>query len=292
MNNTSFFLLQLSGPASVLILFLLIKRLFAPKNKWNDFLLGDNQRYSLSRLQATLWAFILISGQMSTIWICVALGHAEDYNLVFSEESIWLLGLSMGSYITSKGIESSRIANHEINDTALTPRMDWADFVCTNDKLDLSRFQMLIWTLISIVAYVVKTGFYLRSMVDYTDLDFSKHFFPLYSDADNILPTIDMSFIVLMGLSQGTYIGRKLVPSYKVDEFKREMNADYNIRLNAICVGLKFKEQEFEMLKGISGLNRDQQVLAEEELIKIRIQKNKLIEEMKTQGFAVNDCIE
>lgn len=283
------FIYQISGLVIVFFAFWAIRKALAPNNSFKEFFKGEDGKYSLSRLQATAWAYVIIAYQVSTFIAVAAINRIHEFSLVFSEEAIWLLGLSLGSYVTVKGITITQqtqtpppaVVNALKRDTQASLR----DFVCSDEGLDLSRFQMLIWTLFAIITFTVSYFNYIDKIVDAAAAPSIANFFPPFSDQDDktgntILPTVDMSFIVLMGLSHGAYIGRKLVPSYKVESFTREYIADMKLRKDTMQTGLKFKEIELQLIKDSPQVSTDKKIEMENEVIRIRSQMDKLQQEI------------
>ena len=281
------FIYQISGLVIVFFAFWLIRFLLAPNNSFTEFFKSEDGSYSLSRLQATVWAYVIIAYQISTFIAVASMGmdRLHEFSLVFSEEAIWLLGLSLGSYLTVKGITVAKQTQAPPPAVIRAKKMDhkasWSDFVCTDEGLDLSRFQMLIWTLFAVVTFVVSYFNYIDKILETgTGGGSVASFFPLFSDQDEngrtILPTVDMSFIVLMGLSHGAYIGRKLVPSHKVEAFTREYIADMKVRKSTMQTGLKFKEIELQLIKDSPQVSIDKKIDLENEITMIKSQMDKL----------------
>jgi putative Ig domain-containing protein len=73
-----------------------------------------------------------------------------------------------------------------------------AIFQDDNGSPDLSKIQMVGWTLIALAAYLINVAHQIHQI----------HHNP---GADLSLPDIDAALMVLMGLAQGTYVGKKLV---------------------------------------------------------------------------------
>ena len=265
------------GLVIVLVSALLIRKILAPSLPFTDFLVGDDKKYSLSRFQAALWAYIIISYQTSTIIILFIRGKMEEFELVFSEETIWLLGLSLGSYVISKGIVVNQMSTGQFNKDKLKTEKKRSDLITGDYGLDLSRFQMLIWTLIAVSVFVVDYFGYLNEVSQAGDVSV---YFPKFGDNNGILPSIDMSFIVLMGLSQGAYIGRKLVPSHKVKEFTDEFKEDLTVRINALETTITLKEAECEIMKSSPDISEEEKLNAIEALKKIKKQKSKAEREL------------
>jgi hypothetical protein len=237
------FLICLIGFAIVLFLFWLIRFILAPKRSFSDFFVGDTGGYSLSRLQAVLWAVVIIAEQVSAFIAAISKHQAENFSLVFSQEVMWLLGLSLASYVVVKGITVSQVNSGQLAPKPINKRRNWSDLVMSDEGLDFSRFQMLIWTIFSVLVFISSYYHYIDRILQDTTGNISS-FFPRFDDVKKNLPTIDMSLIVLMGLSQGAYIGRKLVPQNRVEEFSKEYVDDVETRE----YGLSFQESELKLM--------------------------------------------
>jgi hypothetical protein len=287
------FIVKISGLVIVFLLFWLIRRIFAPNKSFTEFFLGDNGHYSLSRVQACVWAYIIMSYQVSVL-VCLCNINfdvaAKLFTLVFSQEVLWLLGLSLGTYVTVKGIAVNQQQATPQSTTPVTVTRNWADLVSVNGQLDLSRFQMLIWTLIAVVAFMISYFHYLSDIMqsaitanttDPTTLIAALgKYFPAWGVDDKELPTVDMSFIVLMGLSHGTYIGRKLVPDYKAPVVTAEYRQVLTNRSDALATGLKFKQNEYELIRDSPQSTTEQKVAAQQQLDALQVEQAKVAAEL------------
>jgi hypothetical protein len=211
------------GFGITLFLFLAIKWIFDGKKRtFTNFLIGDDNRYSVSRLQAVLWSFCITMFQVSA-FVVTARYTGVPFILVFPTEVLMLLSLSLGSYVVVKGITVNRMVTNQKVVRQSEP--GWSDMITGENGLDFSRFQMIIWTLFSIAVYSRSFYGYLDSMS--TELlrlngptgisEFIKRFFDL-ATANSPIPNIDSTFLVLMGVSQGVYVGNKLIPTDKLGE--------------------------------------------------------------------------
>jgi hypothetical protein len=272
----------LLGMAATFTIWWLLKVLIAPKTKFRDFLTGDQGKYSLSRLQASLWAFFIISYQVSVYITMASIRRANEFKLVFSEQLMWILGITLGVYIGVKGITNNQINSGKMSAPPTQPVPNAADFITSEEGLDLSRFQMLIWTMFALVTFVASYGYYiyqilypLEAQVKDWKGDYG-HFFPqMGTDDKNILPGIDMSFIVLMGLSQGAYIGRKLVPTYKTDSFIKD-NLE---KLQQRETGLAYTQKQYELMLMSSSIPADKKQVIQQKLNDIKSQQNDIATE-------------
>jgi hypothetical protein len=190
--------------------------MIVPKKSFSDFFIGDSGTYSLSRVQVVAWVYIIISFQVSAIIAVMTHGSNMVYlfNLILPEQVLWLLGMSSGNYLAVKKITVDEIAK---NKKAPVTLRDWGSLVTGSNGLDFSKFQFLIWTLIAIFIYLLHCHNYLNLLLAAKNDAQLKELLAV----DNLsLPSIDWSFIVLMGLSQGAYVAKKLIPEEKVEEFK------------------------------------------------------------------------
>ncbi len=139
----------------------------APKNGVLDFFIGDEGTYSLSRVQAVMWAIIIMSYQIATIISLSINTHGfyfSMFQLTFSESSVWLLGLSLSSYIVVKGITVNQISKNPKLYKRKISAPAWSDLVMGDNGLDFSRCQMLIWTVIAILVYESKCYYFLTEL--------------------------------------------------------------------------------------------------------------------------------
>ncbi|PTQ95510.1 uncharacterized protein DUF1624 [Mucilaginibacter yixingensis] len=198
-----------------------------------NFLIGDSGTYSLSRLQAVAWAVLIMSCQIALI-ICLCCNKDltfKMYEPLFSESEIWLLGLSLGSTIAVKSIT---VKNGDVNPNVPATgvvRPSLKDILNGENGLDFTRCQMLIWTLLAMVVFLSK-AFYFNQAVfvhhkDGID-DLLNHFYNEYNGQVRphaelpYVPYLPWSFVVLMGMSQGVYVGKKLVPSFKLADVRTD----------------------------------------------------------------------
>jgi hypothetical protein len=232
--ETSTMFIVIMSFSVVLSAFLLVCILFGNltfKNGLFDFIIGDEGTYSLSRLQAVMWGITVMASQVQTIEV-LFFNHSlsfYDYQPIFSDSSIWLLALSMSSYIAVKGLTLTKI---ESRPKYYKKRNEahWKDILTGSNGLDFSKCQMLIWTIIALGVYISKCYAFENQLLQTKQNKMQElltHHYDEYEekriDPDPglpFVPYIPWSFVVLMGLSQGAYVGKKLVPSFQLDDIK------------------------------------------------------------------------
>lgn len=232
-----------------------------------DFFIGDEGTYSLSRLQAVLWAVVIISYQIAVI-VSLLTGAQKSlilYQAAFSESSIWLLSLSLTSYIAVKGIMINKIAQKPSIKNSRSKNPQWGDILIGDNGLDFAKCQMLIWTTIAIFAYLNNCYQFIWHLLA-GDTNFIthmfKHFYEDYGstvldkDANTYpyIPYLPWTFVVLMGMSQGAYVGKKLVPTFKIDEAQAQSALDIKNKMTNIDIEIAAKQSLFSNLKPISSV--------------------------------------
>jgi hypothetical protein len=196
----------------LILVYSLAKYILAPGQKFRKFFVGEKNMYSISRLQAVLWAWIIISAQISVLLLLYLFKETHEFILVFSDETMWLLGLSLFSYVSIKGI----CTKSSEKDLIYTKNEGISNFILGENGLDFSKFQMLVWTLFAMIIFIVSCQQYLWNIMmgilnhNLNPLKFNLS--ALFLSDYQYLPKISMSFIILMGLSQGGYIGKASLP--------------------------------------------------------------------------------
>ncbi len=152
---------------------------------------------SLSRTQFLIWTFVI-----GTVFLWILLlkmlyvyqnsKGIDTSTLTMPDNLLWLMGISSFTAVASKGLSSFKYKGtkkkpHESRNL-LTMFME-------DGKLSLTRYQMFLWTVISVLAYF---GLTLGNIFNnYTSL------------GDLNLPDCPQVLLALMGISQATYLGGK-----------------------------------------------------------------------------------
>jgi hypothetical protein len=156
-------------------------RLFKPKdlNGTNIILqLVETRGHhaSLSQFQIVLWT-LLIGG--ATVYVIALSGDL----IPISQQALVLLGISgaatLGSQLAPPPPQSARRASDA--------RPTWGDLVADNGQIDVTRVQMLFFT-------VLVAAFVLVHVIDNYEI-----------------PAVPNSFLTLMGISNGVYIVNKFI---------------------------------------------------------------------------------
>lgn len=140
-----------------------------------------SQRFSLSNIQILMWTLLVLYA-LAFVWI------ANGMLLDISSGVLILLGISGGTSILVRGVEN-------MGNTTMTPVTDTPKLkdLITNEKgdFDLLRFQMLGFTLFTLAYSYISV---IRS---------------------EGLPEIPANLYLLMGISNGAYVGGKIADNMK-----------------------------------------------------------------------------
>ena len=155
---------------------------------------GEDGRPSTSKLQIWLWTVVVLFSYVAIYAARVAAGQVDPINELPANILI-ALGLSVVTATAAKGITVSQLQSGDIVKPPPTRANSGpGDIVKEDDgSLDLSKIQMLMWTVIAIGVYLINVGVEIKA------------------PPHDKLPDIDAALMVLMGLGQGAYLGKKLV---------------------------------------------------------------------------------
>lgn len=165
---------------------------------------GDDNRYSLSRLQVYLWTVVVVVGFS-------ALTLATGRFATIPGNVLLLLGVNLGAAVAATAITTAKNGRAQTATLATivpplpappapappaTPPKFFRDIFCESGmpgSLDLPRAQMFLWTVITLITYVTL---------------FIRGFAPTLNGAP-VLPDVPTEMVLLMGVSQGAYLGAK-----------------------------------------------------------------------------------
>jgi hypothetical protein len=170
---------------------------------------GADGRLSTSKLQWFAWTAVIVGSYVAVYVARVLTGHA-DASLQVPGNVLIALGFSATTMATAKGITTLYIAGGRTVKEPPPSAANSANVTMRGGLLaddtgitDLSKVQLVTWTLIALAVYV----YAVQSRISAIPNNCSAPCSP------NSLPDIDSVLMVLTGLSQGGYLGKKLVDS-------------------------------------------------------------------------------
>ncbi|MGH9761014.1 MAG: IPT/TIG domain-containing protein, partial [Blastocatellia bacterium] len=169
--------------------------------KWDplDIVEGADGRPSTSKLQFWAWTIVALFSYVALYASRVLDAHDTSYIDSIPHNLLIAMGLSIGTATAAKTITAAYVQAGKIAKTQVgsNERLFSSLFVDDSGVPDLSKMQVLAWTVIGIAMYLITVGYSIGSM------HITHHV--------ESLPDIDPALMVLMGLGQGAYLGKKLV---------------------------------------------------------------------------------
>lgn len=166
-------------------------------------LIDDRHRLSLSRAQMLLWTVLVLSGYLAAALANLGRGAPAALDVAVPSE-LWIaMGISTASLVASPAALAykQRKRPGQVESMPLQEDSGWADLfrgeeVTDSHHLDLGKVQMLLFTVVVVLAYALALG----------DLFTSPGTF-------STLPPLDDSVISLLLISHAGYIAKKAVPT-------------------------------------------------------------------------------
>jgi len=158
---------------------------------WNPFKLarGTDGPLSTSKFQWLLWLIAVLFVYVALLVIRFKLGNYGAINNIPVNVLI-VLGFSTTTAVAAKGITVAQVQNNQVDKSQSAGGLLLGD----QGAPDIGKVQMIAFTFVAIGVFIAAFVHQLASSPPMTTL-----------------PNIDTSLLVLMGISQGGYVGKKLV---------------------------------------------------------------------------------
>jgi hypothetical protein len=168
---------------------------------WRGIVVDDRNRVSSSRLQLVLWTALVLSGYLDAILANVGL-HASEPLLVDVPPALWAaMGVSTASLATSPLALREKKRQGKLTTNASPSGARWLDVVTGEEHglenvIDLGKVQMVLVTVVLVLAYGVALGHALDSR----------------GTLITSLPKVNEAFAILLGISHAGYLAKKRAP--------------------------------------------------------------------------------
>ena len=182
-----------------------LRKLTLPKNtnhsksQFRDIIRDENYYPSLAIFQFLIWTIIILFVVISIFFIKLFNGiyifDERTYNIPYN--ILILMGLSVAIPVANSYISHIKYGSRTETGGPTPKRPAFGSMLAENDKPSLTRFQMFAWTWVSVIFYSI-------SFITYS-------YYNLHDSTSLQIPDIPGVFVILMGLSQGAYVGGKLV---------------------------------------------------------------------------------
>ena len=184
--------------------------------KLNPFLLvmGEDGRPSTSKLKPFLWTIVMIFAY-AVLYAAKIRQHSFDPISNIPPNLLIAIGLDVATLVAAKGITESQIANGQIEkpppvppitDTTVSATANagaGAVFQDDNGFPELTKIQTITWTGFAIIIYLIAVDAALKGVLSADPNS------PAVTDLS--LPDIAPAMMVLIGLGNAAYLGKKLV---------------------------------------------------------------------------------
>lgn len=179
---------------AMLLVFWVLYRLTAGTWDLRKLVEGSDGHPSTSKLQWFIWTVVVL---FSYVVIYAARVYDGDITPIsdIPQNLLIAMGFSITSMVAAKGITASYVANGQLSKPQADAGTTGLGAVVTDDTgaPDLSKIQIMAWTLIAVVTYLIRV------------------IQEVHAGSPLNIPDIDPALMVLMGLGHGAYLGKKLV---------------------------------------------------------------------------------
>lgn len=166
------------------------------RRNWLLLIEGQDGPLSTSKAQWCLWTAV-IAGSYVAVYAARASVGLSTASMAVPANVLLVLGFSATTMATAKGVTTAYLAGGRLSKGS--PDKNPPGGLLTDDAgiTDLSKVQLMTWTIIAV-------GIYVYTLVTTITA--------ILAHKQNLgLPDIDTALMVLMGLSQGGYVAKKLV---------------------------------------------------------------------------------
>lgn len=178
------------------------------KGRINVFIIGEDNRYSNSKVQVVLWFTALMTVYLATLGLRVAvLGWDYFGGIGITENLLALSGISTLTYGAAKAVTAQKVTAQKADpvttqktDPVTAPKPSGTPDIRVdlfkNDVggFDLGDTQMFFFILLSIAMFII-SSFHWLGWLAY--------------DLNVTLPDVDTTLLSSLGLSQGAYLAKK-----------------------------------------------------------------------------------
>ena len=190
----------------VVLCYLIVCRVVS--HRWSFWVLAEGQdgRLSTSKAQWLMWT-IAVAFSYVAIYTMRSLHGNHDALSTVPQNVLLALGFSTFTMAGAKGITTAYVADGRVSKGGQSSDQSRVGDLLKDDSgaTDLSKSQLLIWTLIAIGIFLANVVYQIGSIATNGA-----------NPGNDSLPDINQALLVLSGLAQGGYLGKKLVTSNRL----------------------------------------------------------------------------
>jgi len=198
-----------------LAVFWIVLLIATKKHPW-ALVIGEDGRPSTSKFQMMVWTAAMVFSFLAIYQIRFSSGFGQDLPATPTNLLI-AMGISVATAVSAKSIAvGSQTRSDAANAAAAAAGVPVADdpvcqsgiFADDEGKPDLGKVQVVLWTVIAVGVFLSNVFALIHShCAPHIDPQTKVATFPLG------LPDISQTLMILMGLGNGSYIGKKIAES-------------------------------------------------------------------------------
>lgn len=186
--------------------------------RWDGFLINENNRMDLGRLQLVLWTVVILSSFLSAAFYNIFNGHADPLGIVIPPQ-VWLL-IGIDTTVTVGSTIASNTKNQPGKDglyQKADPSLARFSDVFKGDgrgnykTVDITKVQMFFFTILLIIAYAVLI----------------RETFLLTIARIDALPGLDEGMLTLLAISNGGFLANQAIDHPETDTMASRKREDY-----------------------------------------------------------------
>ena len=208
----------------VMVLFVLLASALCTDYWLFGWLINEQKRVSLSRLQMFLWTIVVLSAFVTAVFANLHFKHYGEAVAIAIPQELWLaMGISTTSLVgsalileTKKVKEPTEVKLKDLTDRAgvLDNRQDpptlldliQGEEVANRDMVDLTRLQNLLFTFVLVGSYMASLGAMFTQLVTPAQGQDIATNFPITA-----FPSLGSSAIALLTISHAGYLAAKAI---------------------------------------------------------------------------------
>ena len=181
------------GITTLIVLFIVVK--IAGRVKIAQLYEGADGRPSTSKFQFFLWTAVVVFSFTALLTLKFQKNDFAPLTANLPDNVLIAMGISIASASAAKAVTTSYINTNRLDKVPVSSGSGHFGQIFQDDSgfPDLSKIQMIAWTLIAVVAYLITVCHHI-AVKDLTTI-----------------PDIDKSLMTLMGLGSAAYLGKKAV---------------------------------------------------------------------------------
>ena len=208
----------------IMVLFVILASALITRNPLFGWLINEQNRMSLSRLQMFLWTIVILSAFVTAVFANLHFKHIETAVAIAIPEELWIaMGISTTSLVgTGLILESKKdkvpekkefiINKNRAGVLAVKDKPSLLDLIQgeelgNSDKIDLTRLQNLLFTFVLVGTYMSSLSAMFAKLVTQTpEIQNIAENFPITS-----FPELGASAVTLLTISHAGYLVAKAI---------------------------------------------------------------------------------